>query len=67
MEGEEGKQQPHLVLAHKLFHLTHPDVEDIDKVRFREEVLSFVLADGKIPPPQPLLFYNALFLFTLFI
>ncbi|KAJ0972385.1 hypothetical protein J5N97_020344 [Dioscorea zingiberensis] len=44
MEGQDGKQQPQLVLAHKLFLLTHPDVEDIDKVRLRDEVLSAVRA-----------------------
>lgn len=46
MEGQEDTQQPHLVLANKLFLLTHPDVEDIDKVRLREEVLTSVVADG---------------------
>ncbi|KAI0492728.1 hypothetical protein KFK09_027004 [Dendrobium nobile] len=45
MEGEEGSQQPQLVLAHKLFLLTHPDVEDIDKVRLRDEVYAVVKAD----------------------
>ncbi|KAH0449797.1 hypothetical protein IEQ34_020489 [Dendrobium chrysotoxum] len=45
MEGEEGSQQPQLVLAHKLFLLTHPDVEDIDKVRLRDEVYAAVKAD----------------------
>ncbi|KAM0932157.1 putative proteasome component (PCI) domain, winged helix DNA-binding domain superfamily [Dioscorea sansibarensis] len=42
MEGQDGKQEPHLVLAHKIFLLTHPDVEDIDKVRLRDEVVSAV-------------------------
>ncbi|PKU73451.1 26S proteasome non-ATPase regulatory subunit 6 [Dendrobium catenatum] len=45
MEGEEGSQQPQLVLAHKLFLLTHPDVEDIDKVRLRDEIYAVVKAD----------------------
>ncbi|KAG0456530.1 hypothetical protein HPP92_024318 [Vanilla planifolia] len=45
MEGEEGNQQPQLVLAHKLFLLKHPDVEDIDKVRLRDEVLAAIKAD----------------------
>ncbi|KAG0455358.1 hypothetical protein HPP92_024650 [Vanilla planifolia] len=45
MEGEEGSQQPQLVLAHKLFLLKHPDVEDIDKVRLRDEVLAAIKAD----------------------
>lgn len=48
MEGQEGTQQPHLVLAHKLFSLTHPDVDDIEKVRLRDEVKTAVIADGKI-------------------
>ncbi|KAG1331368.1 26S proteasome non-ATPase regulatory subunit 6 [Cocos nucifera] len=38
MEEQEGSQQPHLALAHKLFLLAHPDVDDIDKVRLRDEV-----------------------------
>lgn len=48
MEGQEGPQQPHLVLAHKLFLLSHPDVQDIEKVQLREEVFASVKADGKI-------------------
>ncbi|KAL0906671.1 hypothetical protein M5K25_025184 [Dendrobium thyrsiflorum] len=48
MEGEEGSQQPQLVLAHKLFLLTHPDVEDIDKVRLRDEVYAAVKADDMV-------------------
>lgn len=47
MEGQEGTQQPHLVLAHKLFLLSHPDVQDIEKVRLREEVFASVKADGE--------------------
>lgn len=46
MEGTEGTQQPHLVLANKLFLLTHSDVDDIEKVRLRDEVMSTVVADG---------------------
>lgn len=46
MDGEDGKQQAHLVLADKLFLLTQPDVDDIDKVRLRQEVLAAVVADG---------------------
>ena len=46
MDGEDGKQQAHLVLAEKLFLLTQPDVDDIDKVRLRREVLAAVVADG---------------------
>ncbi|XP_023519947.1 26S proteasome non-ATPase regulatory subunit 6 homolog [Cucurbita pepo subsp. pepo] len=49
MEGQEGTQQPHLVLAHKLFLLTHPDVQDIEKVRLTEEVLASVKADDMAP------------------
>jgi 26S proteasome regulatory subunit N7 len=44
-EGMDSKQQPHLILANKLFLLSHPDVDDIDKVRLREEVLSVVKSD----------------------
>ena len=47
MEGEEGSQQPHLVLANNLFLLTHPDVPDIDKVQLRQDVFDFVIAHGK--------------------
>lgn len=47
MEGQDGIQQPHLVLAHKLFLLSDPDVQDIEKVRLREEVFNSVKADGK--------------------
>lgn len=46
MEDQEGTQQPHLVLAHKLFLLRHPDVQDIEKVHLKEEVLASVKADG---------------------
>uniref|UniRef100_A0A9I9CEC4 26S proteasome regulatory subunit RPN7 n=4 Tax=Cucumis melo TaxID=3656 RepID=A0A9I9CEC4_CUCME len=49
MEGQEGTQQPHLVLAHKLFLLIHPDVQDIEKVRLTEEVLASVKADDMSP------------------
>ncbi|KAG8082421.1 hypothetical protein GUJ93_ZPchr0014g47324 [Zizania palustris] len=43
--GEEGKQQPHLVLAHKLFLLSHPDVDDLAKVDLRADVLAAVKSD----------------------
>lgn len=46
MDGEDGKQQKHLVLAHNLFLLTQPDVDDIEKVRLRDEVFTAVVADG---------------------
>ncbi|KAJ8771251.1 hypothetical protein K2173_026428 [Erythroxylum novogranatense] len=49
MEGQEGAQQPHLILAHKRFLLTHPDVQDIEKVRLKEEVLAAVKADDMAP------------------
>ncbi|ESR53281.1 26S proteasome non-ATPase regulatory subunit 6-like [Citrus sinensis] len=40
----EGTQQAHLVLAHKRFLLTHPDVQDIEKVGLKGEVFSMVKA-----------------------
>ncbi|KAL5215061.1 hypothetical protein ABZP36_004213 [Zizania latifolia] len=43
--GEEGKLQPHLVLAHKLFLLAHPDVDDLTKVNLRADVLAAVKSD----------------------
>lgn len=46
MEGQEETQQPHLILANKLFLLTHADVPDIEKVRLRDEVFQSVKADG---------------------
>lgn len=46
MEAEEGVQQPQLVLAHNLFLLTQNDVDDIEKVRLRDEVFNFILANG---------------------
>lgn len=49
MEGQEGSQQPQLILANKLFLLTHPDVADIEKVRLRQEVLDSVIADDMAP------------------
>ncbi|MCD7448063.1 proteasome regulatory particle subunit [Datura stramonium] len=49
MDSEEGTQQPQLVLAHKLFLLTHPDVNDLDKVRLREEVLEAVVSNDMVP------------------
>ncbi|XP_072961292.1 26S proteasome non-ATPase regulatory subunit 6 [Typha angustifolia] len=45
MEGQEGQQEPHLALAVKLFLLNHRDVDDIEKVRLRDEVLDAVKAD----------------------
>ncbi|RLM66664.1 26S proteasome non-ATPase regulatory subunit 6 [Panicum miliaceum] len=43
--GEDGKQEPHLVLAHKLFLLSHPDVDDPAKVDLRADVLAAVKSD----------------------
>lgn len=54
MEGEEGPQQPQLVLADKLFLLKQPDVQDIDKVRFKEDVFTHVKDNGKKKPFPPL-------------
>lgn len=50
--GEDGKQQPHLVLAHKLFLLSRSDVDDLAKVDLRADVLAAVKSDG-IPAPPP--------------
>ncbi|KAM1025709.1 hypothetical protein ACFX14_038718 [Malus domestica] len=49
MEAQEGTQQPHLVLANKLFLLSHSDVPDIEKVQLREEVFASVKADDMAP------------------
>uniref|UniRef100_A0A3N7GP46 Uncharacterized protein n=1 Tax=Populus trichocarpa TaxID=3694 RepID=A0A3N7GP46_POPTR len=49
MENQEGTQQPHLALAHKLFLLTHHDVQDIEKVRLKEEVLTAIKSDDMVP------------------
>ncbi|KAM3748169.1 hypothetical protein ACB098_05G088300 [Castanea mollissima] len=49
MNSEEGTQQPHLVLAHKLFLLRHPDVQDIEKVRLKDEVFAAVKSDDMAP------------------
>uniref|UniRef100_A0A2N9FJC8 26S proteasome regulatory subunit RPN7 n=1 Tax=Fagus sylvatica TaxID=28930 RepID=A0A2N9FJC8_FAGSY len=49
MENEEGTQQPHLVLANKLFLLRHPDVHDIEKVRLKDEVFAAVKSDDMAP------------------
>uniref|UniRef100_A0A0D9VHV9 protein-serine/threonine phosphatase n=1 Tax=Leersia perrieri TaxID=77586 RepID=A0A0D9VHV9_9ORYZ len=44
--GEEAKQERHLVLANKLFLLSHPDVDDLAKVALRSDVLDAVKSDG---------------------
>ncbi|CAN6718139.1 hypothetical protein ACFX13_015521 [Malus domestica] len=49
MEAQEGTQQPHLVLANKLFLLSHSDVPDIEKVQLRDEVFTSVKADDMAP------------------
>ncbi|KAJ6875742.1 26S proteasome non-ATPase regulatory subunit 6 [Populus alba x Populus x berolinensis] len=49
MENQGETQQPHLVLSHKLFLLTHPDVQDIEKVRLKEEVLTTIKSDDMVP------------------
>lgn len=45
MEEQEATQDPKLLLAHKLFLLRSPDVEDIEKSSLKDEVLSFIKAD----------------------
>lgn len=45
MDSQDGTQQTHLALGHKRFLLTHPDVQDIEKVRLKEEVFAMVKAD----------------------
>ena len=58
MENQEGTQQPHLVLAHELFLLTHHDVQDIEKVRLKEEVLTAIKSDGNyLPSGDPVINY----------
>ena len=50
MDSEEGTQQLHLALTHKLFLLRHPDVQDIKKVRLKDEVFATVKSDSNSPP-----------------
>ncbi|OEL26719.1 26S proteasome non-ATPase regulatory subunit 6 [Dichanthelium oligosanthes] len=47
--GEDGKQERHLVLAHKLFLLSHTSVDDLSKVALRAEVLDAVKSDDMAP------------------
>ncbi|XP_028781827.1 26S proteasome non-ATPase regulatory subunit 6 homolog, partial [Neltuma alba] len=49
MEGQEGVQEPQIVLANKFFHLKHPDVQDIEKVRLKEEVFTHVKDNDMVP------------------
>ncbi|RZC70103.1 hypothetical protein C5167_033227 [Papaver somniferum] len=60
MEGQEEKQEKSLVLSNKLFHLTHPDVSDIDRIRLREEVLDAVKSDDMAPLYESLVADNVL-------
>lgn len=49
MDGAaEGSQQPHLILADKLFLLTHPNVQDIEKVQLKADILDSIKSDGKV-------------------
>jgi 26S proteasome regulatory subunit N7 len=45
MEEQEATQDPKLLLAHKLFLLRSPDVEDIEKSTLKDEVLLLIKAD----------------------
>ena len=45
LDGEQQEQKPLLALGHKLFLLTHPDVDDIEKVRLRDEALASIKSD----------------------
>ncbi|KAI3854643.1 hypothetical protein MKX03_005239, partial [Papaver bracteatum] len=50
MEGEAVTDQDKiLVLANKVFYLTHPDVRQIDKTRIQREITDSVRADGMLP------------------
>jgi hypothetical protein len=47
------------VLAHKLFLLSHPDVDDLAKVDLRADVLAAVKSDGSTSAaPRPFLEYG---------
>ncbi|KAL3627504.1 hypothetical protein CASFOL_028867 [Castilleja foliolosa] len=48
MEGEEGVQNPQLALANMLFSLTINDVDDIEKVRLRDEVFKFIFTNDMV-------------------
>ncbi|KAI3971483.1 hypothetical protein MKW92_033654 [Papaver armeniacum] len=56
----EDQQEKSLVLANKLFHFTHSDVSDIDKVRLREEVLEAIKSDDMAPLYETLTVNNVL-------
>ncbi|XWS37148.1 hypothetical protein CRYUN_Cryun19dG0018200 [Craigia yunnanensis] len=46
---EETQQSQHLILAHNVFLLKHPDVPDIEKVRLKDEVLNSVKSNDMTP------------------
>lgn len=65
MEGQDGSQNEHLILANKIFLLTHPDVQDIEKVQLKDDVLSSAKSDCKFSfesIPNFLLFCSQLLL-----
>uniref|UniRef100_A0A0E0GIM6 protein-serine/threonine phosphatase n=2 Tax=Oryza nivara TaxID=4536 RepID=A0A0E0GIM6_ORYNI len=47
--GEEAKQERHLVLAHELFLLSRPDLDDLANVALRSDALDAVKSDGMAP------------------
>ncbi|KAI3891275.1 hypothetical protein MKX03_000103 [Papaver bracteatum] len=56
----EDQLEKSLVLANRLFHFTHSDVSDIDKVRLREEVLEAIKSDDMAPLYETLAVNNVL-------
>uniref|UniRef100_A0A0E0CDM5 Uncharacterized protein n=1 Tax=Oryza meridionalis TaxID=40149 RepID=A0A0E0CDM5_9ORYZ len=44
--SEEAKQEQHRMLTHKLFLLSHPDLNDLAKVALRSDALDAVKSDG---------------------
>uniref|UniRef100_A0A0D9YKS7 Uncharacterized protein n=1 Tax=Oryza glumipatula TaxID=40148 RepID=A0A0D9YKS7_9ORYZ len=46
--SEEAKQEQHRVLAHKLFLLSHPDLNDLAKVALHSDALDAVKSDGMV-------------------
>ncbi|GKV05417.1 hypothetical protein SLEP1_g17434 [Rubroshorea leprosula] len=49
MEAQEGTQQTQFILAHNVFLLKHPDVQDIEKVSLKEEVIAAVKNNDMAP------------------
>ncbi|KAL9261989.1 26S proteasome non-ATPase regulatory subunit 6-like protein [Drosera capensis] len=45
MEGEDGNQNPHLILANNIFLLNLADVPDIEKLRLKEDVFAAIRSD----------------------